>query len=188
MRIAFCGILLLTLCFASNLQAQDIFLKITGSNGVINGESLGMKDHIDGFSYAENASSACATSGSGGGTGSCQTSTGNFFFVIQFDKTLNALRSIMYKGQALPKIEITFRKQVSGSPFTYYTLRLDEVHIASISDAVSSGSGTVNTIQIEFNPAKFGWTYFPQPAGTGATSSPVKFGWDRSQNREWTGF
>ena len=181
------GVLALTLCFASGLKAQEIYLKFTGQNGnIISGESTaqGMKDNVQGYSFAGSETSACPSTGTG--MGGCQTTTNNFFFVVKFDKALNTLRSAMYKGQPLQNVEVTFRKTAAGTPFTYYTIRLETVQIVSISDAASTGGGD-NTVQIELKPGKFGYTYITQ-TGTGAAGTPVKFGWDVIANQEWTGF
>ena len=101
------------------------------------------------------------------------------------DKALNPLRRAMYKGDPLDKVEVVFVKS-GANGFVYYKMQLEDVRISSISDAASTGGGN-NTVQIEFSPTKFGWTYIPQNPN-GSVGTPVKFGWDSGSNQEWTAF
>lgn len=110
--------------------------------------------------------------------------TGNFFFVVRFDKSLNLLRRYMYRGTPLPKVEVFFVNNFDQlKSQVYYSIRLDEVNLVSISDAKNDGNEP-NTIQIEIDPQKIGWTHFPQ-GPDGKLLTPVKFGWDRASNVEW---
>lgn len=183
MRILCTALFFLALSLSSSLHAQEIFVNITGPDGqIIKGESMNesFREQIESLSFAQASSSNCSSSSSG--TGGCGATTGNFFMVVNFDKSLNALRRAMYRGEFLRNVDVTFSK-TSGTmkPTTYYTIHMELVQVASISDA-KSGTDR-NTVQVELNPAKFGWTYYPADRTT-----PVKFGWDRTANQEWTGF
>ncbi|RYF81038.1 MAG: hypothetical protein EOO03_16930 [Chitinophagaceae bacterium] len=186
MRIIYTCFLVLFFGFSSSLSAQDIFIKITGANGVIAGESQNdaYRDHLDGFSFAQASTAAC-TSSAGGSKEGCMANTGNFYVVVRLDKSLNLLRKHMYLGTPLDKVEIFFTKnQNIGKNQAYYSIRLDAANLVSINDAISSGSD-INTVQLEFDAKKIGWTQFPT-GPDGRSLPPVKFGWDRSRNVEWT--
>lgn len=187
MKVIYTCVFAFAFFLCSKLNAQDLYLKAVGPNGSqINGEvtAIGYRDYIQGYSYAQSSSATCTT-GTSGGMGGCQNSTGNFFFVLNLDKSTNPMRSILYKGQALQTLEVSFVKIVGGTPAVYQTVKMEEVMILSISDAMSAGGGN-STVQIEFSPTRFGWTYTPQTGGPSGT--PVKFGWDRAMNQVWTGF
>ena len=181
MRIIYTCFLVLFFGISSSLSAQNMFIKLTGADGVITGESVadGFKDHLESLSFAQASSAACA----GGTKEGCVANTGNFFFTVRLDKSLNPLRRHMYKGTPLTRVEIFFtRNGDMGKQQTYYSIRLDGVNVVSINESGSESERS--TIQLEFEPQKIGWTY-TQPGPDGRPLPAVKFGWDRTKNTEW---
>lgn len=172
--LSFCGL---------QLNAQDIFIKISSPGTVIEGESLvrGHEKEINVTSFGQEGSSCDMASG-GAGQGNCKVTTSSFAFDMNISTAIIGLRRALYKGTHLAKVEISFNRR-GANPVEYYKIVLADVLVSKITDATN---GTTNVNQVQFSASKFFWTYIPQTA-TGAPGTPVSFGWDSQNNIEWNG-
>ena len=165
---------------STTINAQvDIFVKITNTNSIIEGESLvkGYEKQINANSFAqeENNCVNCTVSG-GGGAGKAKTS--NFVFTMNLNKAIIGLKKALYTGDPLDKVVISFVKINGGVPFLYYEITLQNVYVANITDAASSEP---NVNEIQFAAVKYSWKYWTQnPNGT--IGQPIQFTWDSSTN------
>lgn len=176
-KIILSCLLILATCFS---QAQDIFIKIT--NPDIEGESTirGHDKEILALRYAQETM-GCEQTSTGGG-GSCKVSSSSFAFDLPISKAVIGLKSALYKGTHIQKVEITFRKPGS-QPFEYYKIILGDVLVSKMTDATN---GTSNEAQVQFSASKYYWTYTPQ-TGSGQPGTPISFGWDSKLNVPWNG-
>ena len=166
---------------ASLARGQEIFIKIITPN--IDGESQvkGHEKEIIALRYAQEASS-CDISNPGTGGGSCKTTTSSFAFDLNLDKAVIGLRSALYKGTHIARVQITFRMPGS-TPFEYYKITLANVIVSKLTDATN---GTSNQFQVQFSAEKYFWTSISQ-SSTGGSGTAVTFGWDSVNNKEWDG-
>lgn len=169
--------LLLVSCIS---QAQEILIKI--SNPDIEGESTlrGHEKEIVAIRYAQETT-GCEQTNKGGG-GSCKVSSSSFAFDLPISKAVIGLKSALYKGTHIQKVEIFFRKP-GNEPFIYYKIILGDVLVSKMTDATN---GTSNETQVQFSAGKYYWIYFSQ-SGTGQPGTPVTFGWDSKLNIPWNG-
>ena len=186
MRIICTLVLLFTVgCSSLYAQSNSIYVKLTGPNGVILGESMSeeYKEHVEAESFAQATTGNCSNASSGDVT--CQSNTGNFFLETSLSRAINPLRSFLYRGQPITRIDVFFVRN-SGSmekPQLFYSIRLEDVFVASINDAFSVDSDR-NNLQVELKASRVGWTYYRQNV-SGPAAEPVKFGWDINKRMEW---
>lgn len=181
MKFVYTGFCIALMLLCSSVYSQDIFMRVTGPDGtVILGDVIttGFKDYILVYSNSD-GSQNCTT-----GT-TCKPVTSSFNFVIAMDRSVNALRKILYTGQPAQRVEVFFRKPTAN--FNYYKITLEEAFLTSFQEGTSANSGSSDVVQISFNATKVGWTYTPQTS-SGAAGSSSKFGWDHTINKEWTSF
>lgn len=181
MRIHQIIISVIFVLITSNVRSQEIFIKIINPN--IEGESMGRlhENEIQALRYAQEATS-CGISNAGTGGGVCKITTSSFAFDLNMDKAVIGLRSAMYKNTHIEKVVITFRKP-GTSPFEYYKIILANVVISKLTDATN---GTSNQFQVQFSAEKYFWISIPQNRNGGA-GTPISFGWDSVNNKEWNG-
>lgn len=177
-KIILSSMLILIACIS---YGQEIFIKIINPN--IDGESvvIGHQNEIVALRFAQEAST-CDLSQTGTGSGVCKATTSSFAFDLNLDKAVIGLRSALYKGTHIAKVQITFRKG-GATPFEYYKITLGNVIVSKLTDATNGNS---NQFQVQFSAEKFFWAYMSQ-SGTGVPNPPVTFGWDSVNNMVWDG-
>lgn len=176
-KIIFSCLLILATYFS---QAQEIFIKISNPNIEVESTAKGHEKEIVAIRYAQETL-GCDQTNTGGG-GACKVSSSSFAFDLQISKAVIGLKSALYKGTHIQKVEIFFRKP-GTEPFIYYKIILGDVLVSKMTDATN---GTTNEVQVQFSAGKYYWTYIPQ-SGTGQSGTPITFGWDSKLNITWDG-
>ena len=95
---------------------------------------------------------------------------------MQMTSAIISLKSRLYTGTHIPKVEISFVKTGGDGLFLYYKMTLTDVIITTISE---SGAGEVPYVAIEFSPVKVKWEYTKQK-DDGTKGETLTFGWDFS--------
>jgi type VI protein secretion system component Hcp len=111
----------------------------------------------------------------------CTAKPGHFIFNTIENQPLAGLRKALFTSEHLSYVEITFRRS-GGTQYEFYRIRLENVLVKHITDGFVD-AGTTVSHQIELQAGRVGWTFF---ASTGAVVN--KFGWNYTQNVEWTAF
>lgn len=182
MKVKLCTalVIIFSLCFfKSNAQ---VTIYINDVSAKIKGESTdrGYENQIKATSFAqEESNSGSASVGGGGGAG--KATMGNFVFSMPINRSLIGLKSALYQGTHITKLEITFVKS-GETPFVYYKITLEEVLVVGISDAVCGTCGDRNGNQVQLNAAKATWEYTLQDP-KGGSNSKYKFTWDAKTNK-----
>ena len=161
-------ILLLTpiLSFA---QKTQIFIKLTDSKGQqIKGEAM-----MKGFERCINAMTL-----SPAGKNDTQ-----FTFTMPISSTSADLKRASATGEVLSgHVTVLSPIQSVGVPFIAYTMKMENIAIASCNEVVNEGSIMNTTVTLR--ATRVGWTYYK--AETQTISG--KFGWDSDTKSEWTNF
>ncbi|MEO8710596.1 MAG: type VI secretion system tube protein Hcp [Parafilimonas sp.] len=170
------------LLLQSSLHAQKIYIKAIGTVGdgstLFKGGSVvkGHENEIEAISYSETDSSCGYIAGGGG---SCKTATGPWIFSMGTNPSLIDFKSYIYQGKKVGRVTITFTT-TGGSPFTYYTVEMNNVFVKTVSESGAAGSGKPQ-FYIELDPITIEWTNIVQNQD-GSSGKQTSFGWDRSKN------
>lgn len=84
-------------------------------------------------------------------------------------------------GKTIPKAKLEFmRADGNGTPVKYYEVELENVLIASVSQAAHGGDILHDAVGLHFSKIK--WKYTQQKIGGGASGNTAG-GWDLATNR-----
>jgi len=158
-------------------MAVEILMKIA----TVDGESLtkGYEKAIDVMSVSMGASNPSGVgSGSGSGAGKVDISS------ISLQKSVDLASAKLFQqccaGKHFDDATIVFREAGGDSPVEYWTIKLKEVYIDSISWGASSGGGKpTESVSISF--AQITFEYYSQD-DKGAKKDKVSGGWSVKQN------
>ncbi|MFT3925130.1 MAG: type VI secretion system tube protein TssD [Myxococcales bacterium] len=164
-------------------MAVDMFIKITSSEGDVEGESVDSQHggEIEVLSWAWGMSQSGSThSGSGGGSG--KVNVNDLSITKYIDKSTPTLMKICCNGTHLPEALLTIRKAGGTSPVEYVKLKLKECIVSSITTG-GAGGGDRLTETVSLNFAEFHYEYTPQEADNTAGAS-IPIAWNIAQNVE----
>ena len=158
-------------------MASEMFLKLTDCPG----ESKG-KDHegeIDVMSYSLAVSTPTSVA-SGGGSGAGKADWHDIS--IMKSKDLASAKLMLYcaQGKHFDEGTIVVREAGGDSPVEYYTIKLQQVFITSISENESQGGGKPAE-SVSMSYASIDITYWSQDAH-GAKDQKSEIGWDVKAN------
>lgn len=141
--------------------AADFYLWIDGIEGESTDETHRGALVIDSFSWGMSNSGTFSSGGGGAGKVSMQ----DFHFTRRLDKASPLLMRACATGQHIAEAKLTCRKSGSdGKTNEYYTIKLTDVLVSSVSTGGSSGD-SVPMESVSFNFAKIEWTYVPEVDG-----------------------
>ncbi len=154
----------------------DTFLKI----GNIKGESTdsGHKDEIiiESFSWGLSNTPSLLNGGAGAG----KVSFNEMRITKRVDLASAALAKIAATGVHIPDALLTIRKPGSnGEPLEFLKIKLVEVFVTSVTQAIDSSSQPAESITLSF--AKIDYDY--QPDSKTGTGPSVNFAWDIKANK-----
>ena len=158
-------------------MAVEILMKIAG----VDGESLtkGYEKAIDVLSVSLGASNpSSVSSGSGSGAGKVDISS------ISLQKNVDLASAKLFQqccsGKHFDDATLVFREAGGDSPVEYWTIKLKQVFIDSISWGASSGGGKPSeSVSVSF--AEITFEYYSQD-DKGAKKDKVSGGWSIKQN------
>ncbi|MDX2052810.1 MAG: type VI secretion system tube protein TssD [Polyangiaceae bacterium] len=151
----------------------DVFLKI----GDIKGESTDTKHkdeiEIESFSWGLNNAGSLS---SGGGAGSGKVSFNDIQLTKRVDLSSAALALNGATGKHLPEATITILRpsQKTGEKVEYLKIKLTDVLVTSVSQAIDTSATAAESISLNFSKIDFQYTSEVAP--------PNGFGWDIKQN------
>lgn len=159
-----------------DVLAVDMFLKIEGIDGESTAAGGGHGDwiEIDSFSWGASRPST-ATGRTRGGS---RTSFSDMSVVKKVDAASPNLYLACASGKRLPSAVLEVRKP--GTRMSYYTIRMYDVRISSVS--VSSSEGSAEPVEeVTLSYGKISWEYVPpDAAGRGARFEAT---WDLAANK-----
>jgi len=146
-------------------MAVDFFLKIDGIAG--ESEKDGMKDNmdIDSFSFGVSQSGSFASGGQGGGAGKANFQDISVVKVV--DKTSPKLFEACAAGTHIKEAMLTVRR-AGNKPVVYFTIKLTDVIVSSLSNGGASGGSDSVSEQLSLNFAKIEFEYTEQKKDGGA--------------------
>ncbi len=159
------------------MAAVDFFLKLDGIDGESDDAKHKGEIQIESFSWGL-SNSGSAAHGGGGGAG--KASFQDFHFTSSVSKASPKLFLACCTGEHIKQCVITCRK-AGENQTEFYVIKLTDILISSFEQAGSSSSDAVPTDSFSLNYSKVEMEYRPQ-SRDGATSSPVKAGWDLAKN------
>jgi type VI secretion system secreted protein Hcp len=171
------AILLMIVVPNSALAADSLFLKLDG----IQGESTDPAHprEIILLSYGQAFTRPAGAPGGGGVPPAANC--GAITVTKLIDTSSASLIAAVLTARPVPTGVITFRK-TGEAPLEYYTVRLTDVLIHSISQSdVSPTDPTTILEQISMSARRFQFEYTPQLAD-GSLGQTVTFGWDCASN------
>ena len=167
-------------------MASDMFLKLEGTNGKMEGESQDSthKDEIQVLAWSWGMSQGGTTHiGTGGGAG--KVNVQDLSITKYIDKSSTNLIQCCMSGAHFKEGLLTIRKasgDLKAGPLEYLKIKMEDCIITSVSTGGSGGEDKL-TENVTINFAKVGVTYVPQDdKGAGLTAK--KFGWDIPKNEE----
>jgi type VI protein secretion system component Hcp len=165
-RASLLGIIALGLAWTTGAQAQllpasaDIFLQWTG----IVGNSKQFRGQIDLFSYSQTASN----------NNGLNTVCGAVTITKPVDNTTPTFLRLLFSGAVTSEATVTFvQPAAGGAPATFYTVRLDNVRVISVTQ---SDSHFTNAPALVIETIALSATQFRFTSGS-------TFGWDCAANK-----
>jgi len=159
-----------------DVLAVDMFLKIEGIEGEATAAGDGHDEWIEILSFSWGASSPSTGTGRARGTG--RASFSDMSVVKRVDASSPGLYLASASGKRLPSAVLEVRKP--GTRVSYYTIRMDNVRISSVS--VSSSKDSAEPVEeVTLTYGKISWEYVPpDDAGRGARHEAT---WDLEANK-----
>lgn len=161
-------------------MALDVYLQIDG----IKGESADANHvgwiELTSAEWGVTQPKSATASTSGGHTAErCEHRTLGVTKLADLSSPLLMMYSSM--GKTIPKARLEFmRADGNGMPVKYYEVELENVLIASVSQAAHEGGILHDAVGLRFSKVK--WRYLQQKIG-GSTSGNTVGGWDLATNR-----
>jgi type VI secretion system secreted protein Hcp len=157
--------------------ATDLFLTWPGISGPSTVQ--GHVGDIELTSYSQTASNT-GSSGGGGGGGTGKAVCGEVTITKRIDSTSPIFLGKVLSGSRTDgPVTITFAK--SAQEATFYTVKLRNVFVTSITQSDDPGPGKI-TETIILSATQFLFTYTPQ-LPNGGVGTPVTFGFDCALNK-----
>jgi type VI secretion system secreted protein Hcp len=158
-------------------MAIDTFLKV----GDVKGESQvkGFEDQIQVLAWSWGMSQSGTTHiGAGGGAG--KVNVQDLSFTHYVDASTPTLMHACCTGKHFPDATLTMRK-AGGDPLPYYTVKLKDLIVTSVSSGGSSGEDLL-TENVTLNFASFEVAYQPQDAKGAKKGGAIEVKYDIAKN------
>jgi type VI secretion system secreted protein Hcp len=158
-------------------MAIDTFLKV----GDVKGESQvkGFEDQIQVLAWSWGMSQSGTTHiGAGGGAG--KVNVQDLSFTHYVDAASPTLMHACCTGKHFPDATLTMRK-AGGDPLPYYTVKLKDLIVTSVSSGGSSGEDLL-TENVTLNFASFEVAYQPQDAKGAKKGGAIEVKYDIAKN------
>ena len=158
-----------------DVLAVDMFLKIEGIEGEATAAGDGHDEWIEVLSFSWGASRP--STGTGRARGARRDSFSDLSVVKRVDASSPNLYVTSASGKRLPSAVLEVRKP--GTRMSYYTIRMENVRISSVS--VSSSKDSAEPVEeVTLSYGKISWEYVPpEDAGRGARHEAA---WDLEAN------
>jgi type VI secretion system secreted protein Hcp len=157
-------------------MAVDMFIKLTGIEGVSLDDKHPGEIHIESFSWGMSQTGA---HGVGGGGGAGKVSVHDISITKYVEKSSALLAEHCCNGKHIPEALITVRK-AGEKPLEYLKIKLVDLLVSGIQFA-GHGGGDQLTENVTLNFTKFYVDYFEQDEkGTGKAAG--KTSWDVKKN------